>query len=450
MQQRLADISHAKRTSIFATLVSACVVLSLLSTALNTALPALIVDLDVSVAVGQWATSGYALALAVATPLTAFLATRFPTRKLYLVSLGCFIAGSVTSACAPTFILLMVGRIIQACANALIANVTQVSVMSLYPAGGRGRAMGWLGLATGAAPIAAPALGGIVVDLVGWRWLFGGIAIISALSFVSALFVMDDLLDSAPKPFDPISFLLSVLAFGGFAVGLGNMASLGIASPMVLAPLVLGLVTGVFFVRRQQGSSDPFLKVQLLLTPAFARATVSSAALYLVMMGASAVLPLYIQGNLGEGAFISGLVVLPGAVCTAVASPFAGNIFDKLGIRALLLSGGALMALSCVLMCVPAVETSLPLLGALNALRCVAVGMLTMPLMTWGNASVPAPDMPHASALLTSLRNLAGALGVAVFVGIFATFGFVAACAALAVASMLIVACGLSQRTDSE
>lgn len=428
---------------IFVTLVTTCVALALLSTALNTALPPLMADLGVSAGVGQWAVSGYACAMAVATPLTAFLSTRFPARPLYLCALGLFLVGTFASALAPVFGVLMVGRVVQACANALIANVTQVSIMSMFPKSERGRAMGWFGLATSAAPIAAPALGGIVVDLAGWRWVFGCVGLICCVSFAAALVVMRNVLQTAPKPFDPVSFVLSLMAFGGLTIGLGNVVALGLTSPVVWGALAFGLVTAVFFVRRQLASSQPFLKVQIMAVRDFRVAVAASVLLYAVMMGAAAVLPLHIQGALGQSATLSGLVVLPGAACTAAVSPVAGRLFDRFGVRALLLVGGVLSAVSCALMCLPALAASLPALCVLNALRCTAVGMLTMPLMTWGNGAVPSMDMPHASALLTSLRNLAGALGVAIFVGVFAVFGLMPCFVVLAVASALISLCAL-------
>ena len=443
MEESTQQITSAQRLRIFVTLVTTCVALALLSTALNTALPPLMADLGVSAGVGQWAVSGYACAMAVATPLTAFLSTRFPTRPLYLCALGLFLVGTFASALAPVFGVLMVGRVVQACANALIANVTQVSIMSMFPKSERGRAMGWFGLATSAAPIAAPALGGIVVDLAGWRWVFGCVGLICCVSFAAALVVMRNVLQTAPKPFDPVSFVLSLMAFGGLTIGLGNVVALGLASPVVWGALAFGLVTAVFFVRRQLASSQPFLKVQIMAVRDFRVAVAASVLLYAVMMGAAAVLPLHIQGALGQSATLSGLVVLPGAACTAAVSPVAGRLFDRFGVRALLLVGGVLSAVSCALMCLPALAASLPALCVLNALRCTAVGMLTMPLMTWGNGAVPSMDMPHASALLTSLRNLAGALGVAIFVGVFAVFGLMPCFVALAVASALISLCAL-------
>ena len=428
---------------IFVTLVTTCVGLSLLSTALQTALPSLIASLGVSLSAGQWVTSGYALALAIMTPFTAFLSTRFSTRPLYLGALGCFLVGTLVSAIAPTFALLMVGRVLQASANALIANITQVSILTLFSDKSRGRAMGWFGLATSAAPIAAPALGGLVVDAWGWRAVFLLIGALCFVSFIAAVFFMKNILPSAPKQFDPVSFYLSVAAFGGITLGLGNIVSSGIANVFVWAPLIVGVLCGVPFVIRQLKSESPFLKVQLFSVRNFRTATIASMLLYAAMMGASGVLPLFIQGQLpeqlGYSATVSGLVVLPGACATALISPVAGRIYDRFGVRILAFVGGGVMAFSCVVLCIPGLAHSLVVLTLTNMVRCAAIGCLTMPLMTWGNTSVSQQDMPHASALLTSMRNIAGALGTAVFVGLFEAVGIELCFAALAVTNFLIV-----------
>ena len=435
-----------QRMPLFLTLVTTCVGLSLLSTALHTALPSLIADFDVSLSVGQWATSGYALTLAATTPLTAFLSMRFPTRPLYLVALGCFLAGIAASALAPTFAVFMAGRVLQAAANALIANITQVSIMNLFPAHRQGRAMGWFGLATGAAPIAAPALGGIVVDIWGWRMVFWLVGALCLADFISALFFMRNILDTAPRSFDGISFCLSLIAFGGVTLGLGNVVSLGFSHALSWAPLAMGVCAALPFVARQLRAERPFLKVQILQVRDFRWATMASALLYAAMMGATAVLPLYVQGTLGYSAAISGFVVLPGACATALASPIAGRFLDRFGVRALAFAAGLTMAIACAILCIPMFAQNIAAIAVANTIRCAAVGFMTMPFMTWGNASVPNQDMPHASALLTSMRNLSGALGIVVFAGLLDAYGFCVCCAALAAVSASIVALSVKMR----
>lgn len=445
MSNSQETLTRSQRNAIFVTMVSACIGLALLSTALNTALPVLVLDLGISAALGQWVTSGYALALAIMMPLTAFFATRFATRPLYLLALALFVVGTVMSALAPGFELLMVSRLIQGCGNALISAITQVSIMTMFPEQDRGRAMGWFGLATSTAPIIAPAMGGLIVDLWGWRYIFWIIAVMCSASFIAALFAMKNVLETAPKVFDVPSFILSVLSFGGLTVGIGNIVALGIGSPVVLGLLALGAVTGVLFAHRQLTMPQPFLKLSVLRIRDCSFATILSMLVYFIMMGMATVTALYVQSELGHAAFAAGAIVIPGGILSAFISPVAGTLFDKHGIRPLVAVAGALLFVSTVGMCVPVLNQSMISITVLYTMRCFAFGFVMMTLTTWGNNCVETSDMAHVSAVLTSFRNLAGALGIAVLVGVLdfggiaASYGLMAGISAIVLASVLLI-----------
>lgn len=136
--------------------------------------------------------------------------------------------------------------------------------------------------------------------------------------------------------------------------------------------------------------------------------------LYLVMMGSSVMMPLYVQSVMGCSAVVSGLVTLPGSLATAVVSPFAGRLYDKMGIKSLFMAGSAALVLSNLGMFF--LRTSMPLWVAagLNVLRNISIGSLMMPLLTWGTGSVDARKVADAS----SLRTIAGSIGSAMFVEI--------------------------------
>lgn len=417
------DMTPARRTAVFLNLILTCIVLAIVSSATATALQPLMVDLHVNAACASWVTSGYTLALAVFMPLTAYLVTRFKTRPLYITAVALYLLTLVGCAVAPTFEALMVARVIGAGANALIASMTQVSILTIFPKERRGSAMGWFGLSQGAAVVVGPTVGGLVIDAFGWRGLFWLAAALCAVSLVWACLAMRVELAHAARRFDALSFVMSALAFGGVTLGLGNVASLGVANPAVWAPLAAGVASGTLFFRRQMRSDQPFLKVQLFRSKTFATGVALSMVLYAAMMGSTAVLPLYVQGVAGQSALTSGFVIMPGALTMALVSPLAGKRLDRHGITPLMLVSGALLVLGNLGMLLVGSDTALWVPTALNVVRCLAIGCIQTPLVTWANGSVPQLDLPHASALLTSLRNVAGAVGVSVFVGVMASIG---------------------------
>lgn len=411
-------ITDKRRTFIFISIVISCIASSMLSTALTTALPAIVRDFGISVSTGQWLTSGYSLAMGIMMPLTAFLITRFPTRKLYLGGLLLFILGLVLCVLATDFPFMMFARVLQASGNGILTSMSQVIILTMYPAKKRGSAMGWYGLSVGAAPVLAPTVAGMIVDAFNWRAIFYLSIVIVVISFIFAWFVFSDVLDTAKKRFDFPSFLLSALAFGGITLGVGNIGSYNFLSLQVLLALMLGVGAAAVFIYRQFHIKEAFLELRILSNKNYALSVAGSMLLYLVMMGSSIIMPLYVQNILGYSATLSGLVVLPGSLAMAVTSPFAGKIYDKTGMKLLFVIGALCMTLSSSSLFFITIHTSVWVAGFWNVIRCVAIGCLMMPLVTWGTSFVKPELTAHATALLTSLRTVAGAIGTAVFVGI--------------------------------
>lgn len=412
------QITKKKRTLIFINIIITCIATSMLATALTTALPVMIEDFGVSVTTGQWLTSGYSLAMGVIMPLTAFLINRVPTRKLYLTAIISNILGLVLCVIAPNFPILMCGRVLQACGNGILTSMAQVIILSIFPEEQKGSAMGWYGLSVGAAPVIAPTLAGILVDSYGWKMIFYAAIAIMLISFVFSLFTFDNVLDTAKKKFDVLSFVISAFAFGGITLGVGNLGSYPFVSVHVLLMLAIGAAAAVLFVYRQLHMNEPFLELRILKNKEYTISVIGSMLLYLVMMGSSIILPLYVQTIMGYSATTSGLVALPGSLIMAIISPFAGKIYDKIGMKLLFVTGAFCMILSNLGMVFISMQTSIWLAAVYNAIRCVSIGCLMMPIVTWGTSCISKNNTAHATALLTSLRTIAGAIGSAIFVGI--------------------------------
>lgn len=411
------NLTNRKRSMIFVNIIISCVATSLLSTALTTALPAIAEDFQISSTTGQWLTSAYSLVMAIMMPLTAFLITRIPTRKLYISIIAIFLIGTGICIIAPNFYVLMVGRIFQACGNGVTSSIAQVILLSIYPVEKRGSIMGWYGLSIGAAPVIAPTLAGILVDSFGWRMIFICSFVIMLISLIYSILVMEDVIDTVIKKFDVISFLLSALAFGGLTLGIGN-ASNGITSLTFIIPLIIGMISAAIFISRQLHADQPFLELRVFNNFNFSLSVINSMLLYLIMMGSSILLPLYIQSILGLSATTSGLVSLPGSLVMAFIGPIAGKIYDKLGMRKLAIGGAIGLLIGTAGMFFITLNTPLIVAAILNIIRNIAIGCLMMPLVTWGINGLKSQYTADGTALLNSLRTMAGAIGTAVFVGI--------------------------------
>ncbi len=260
-----------------------------------------------------------------------------------------------------------------------------------------------------------------MIDAFGWKSIFWLVLVIMCISFVISAFVFEDVLELQDKKFDVISFIESIFAFGGITLGIGNISSFGLISVQAGLPLVAGIVVCVLFVLRQCGLDKPFLDVKILSNRNYAVSVISSMVLYLVMMGSSVMMPLYVQDVMGYSAAVSGLVTLPGSLATAVVSPFAGRMYDKMGIKKIFVIGSVALVISNIGMFFLSMSTPLWVAAMLNVIRNIAIGSLMMPLLTWGTTNVSFQKVADASSLLTSFRTIAGSIGSAVFVGIMTT-----------------------------
>ena len=340
-----------------------------------------------------------------------------------MTAIAGFVLGLLCSIFAGNFWLMMAGRVLQACGNGVLVSAAQVIILTVYPAEKKGTMMGTYGLATTAAPIIAPTIAGLMIDAFGWKSIFYLVLAIMLESFVISGVVFEDVLELQDKKFDVLSFVMSIFAFGGITLGIGNISSFGLVSVSAGLPLLIGVVTCIFFIIRQCSLEKPFLDVKILDRRDYAVSVLSSMVLYLVMMGSSVMMPLYVQSIMGYPAVVSGLVTLPGSLATAVVSPFAGRLYDKMGIKKIFRIGAGALLVSNIGMYFLTMDTPIVVAVVLNVIRNLAIGSLMMPLLTWGTSNVDPKKVADASSLLTSFRTIAGSIGSAVFVGIMTVVG---------------------------
>ena len=408
-------MTDCKRRIIFSNLLIISIASSFLSTALSTALPPIITEFGLNADSGQWINSIYSLVMGIIMPFSAFLITRFKTKRLYLSVIFLMILGLILSSVSKTFSIMMTGRVLQAVSSGITTAMAQVVILSIYPKEKRGSAMGWYGLVLGAAPIIAPTIGGVFIDTVGWRMIFVFTLILMVIGFIFTLFTFDNVLENEKKKFDLYSFILSALTFGGVTLGLGNAIRM---DALFFVPLIIGIIAGVIFTRRQLSLSSPFLDLTVFRKRNFTLSVVISVFFYMCMMGSSILIPLYLQSVLGYSATISGLTTLPGSLVMAVSNPFTGKLYDKFGMRKLSIFGALSVILSYFGMSMCSIETSLIFVALMHGVKCLGVEFMMMPFVTWGITSVEKEKTAHANALLNALRSVGGAIGQTIFVSI--------------------------------
>lgn len=403
---------------IFWLLLGSCILGSLVQTALNTALSPIMEELGITAATAQWLGSAYSLAMGIMVLMTAFLIRRCPSRKLFLLAMTVFMIGLLMDAEAWNFPVLVAGRVLQAVGCGIIMSLSQVIILTKFPEEKRGTLMGIYGLAVCAAPVLAPTLAGIIVDIAGWKMIFWISLAIACVLFLFSVFFMENLTEEEKVSFDTLSVVLCSIGYIGIILGTGNISEIAQNPFWCLGPIVVGLAAAVLFVLRQMRLECPFLNIRIFSNREFRCAVLASMLLYGIMMAGSMLIPVYIQSMRGYPATVSGLITMPGSLATALVSPLAGKLYDRFGIRRLYLVGTVCLLVSSVCCGFLSGETSLILIAVLFILRSIAIGLLMMPAVTWGMSTLQKQDTADGTSLITSLRTIAGAFGGALFMSI--------------------------------
>lgn len=407
-------ITSEQRNTVAALLAGAILVV-LTQTALSPALPLIMETLNVDATTVQWLTSAYSLTEAVVIPLAAWFMGKFSTRTLFSSCMALFCIGSIVSALAPVFGIVLFGRILQAAAAGIMMVVVMALILLAFPHEHRGKAMGVVCLVIGFAPAIGPSLGGMIVDALGWRALFVIVAVLSAIVIVIVVglkFLAND--NRFPKTtFDIVSVVFSTIGLVCLLYGLSSFAT---SDNVVfcICLLVIGVAFISLFAHRQLTIEKPLLKLEALKSRRYRVAICAVVFLQAILIGLVVLMPIYIQNVLGYSATVSGLVILPGAFLGALAAILAGRVFDRYGIRSLALVGGTLLLVSGIGMFFYGIDSPLWFVIFANALNGICIQLLVTPLITWGINSLSDDLVQHATAVTNTMNQVGASLGTAV------------------------------------
>jgi len=397
-------------------------------TLLNIAFPKLMVELNVSASTLQWLATGYMLIVGVLVPASALIVQWFTTRQMFLGAMTLFTLGTLICGTAPNFSFLLAGRMIQAAGTGLMMPVLMNTILVLYPPEQRGAAMGSFGLVIMFAPAIGPTLSGLILESFHWRWLFYLVLPFAVFSILFAFIYLKNVSHPTKPKVDLISLLLSTIGFGGFVYGFSGGGSRGgghagpnWSDPAVTAIVAVSVVALLLFVIRQLRAKEPLLDLRAFRFPMFAMTTVLLIIVMMTLFSTLSLLPFLFQGALGLTVFASGLLLLPGSLLNGLMSPLTGKLFDRFGPRALVIPGLAIVVVIMWFFMQVSLTTPKTTFLVLHICLMFALSMIMMPAQTNGLNQLPPQYYPHGTAILNTLSQIAGAIGVAFFIGVMSS-----------------------------
>ncbi|NRG39699.1 DHA2 family efflux MFS transporter permease subunit [Rathayibacter sp. VKM Ac-2835] len=337
-----ADTATSRPRAVLVVAILASFVAFLDGTVVNVALPAITRELGGGLAVQQWVVDGYLITLGALILVAGSLADRIGRARSMTIGLIGFGVTSLLCALAPTAEVLIVARMLQGAAGAILVPSSLALIIATVHGAAQAKTIGAWTAWTGTATIAGPVIGGLLVDAGSWRYVFA----LNLLPIAVTLLLLRRLghVDSGTRvPIDGVGAVLGVIGLGGPVFALIEQERLGFGNPLVLVALIGGLAALVAFVLWERRTPNPMLPLSLFASRNFTVGNVSTAFVYGALSFGFFALGLYLQQGLGFSATLAGLATLPPTILLLLLSQVAGSLTARFGPR-LFMGVGPLVA----------------------------------------------------------------------------------------------------------
>jgi EmrB/QacA subfamily drug resistance transporter len=389
----------------------------LYSSVTNVAIPNLIAAFGSDVDTMQWVVSGYMLGYSITMPLAGWFTDAYGRRRMFLIGIVVFTVASILTALAWDVPSLIVFRILQSIGGGILSPTSMAIIADVVPQRQRGRALGMWGLGMMLAPALGPWISGTVIDAFDdWRFIFLlGIPIGAAALPLAFLFIPERS-DRAGRrgSFDAPGALLLSAALAMLLVPLTQVDRIGWDDDFVRVSFALSAIAFVAFVYRELTTDSPMLDLSLFLIPTFAVAVGLRAAMGMAYYFGIFLLPLYTQTVLNWPAALSGLILVPGGIATAIIMPFTGRLTDRIGARWLVFVGMLGATIGSFMFAQIDLSWDANRMALVNVLRMGALGFFFTPLTAAAYTVVSRARAGQAAALLNTVWQVSGSLGIAV------------------------------------
>ncbi|UOQ88062.1 DHA2 family efflux MFS transporter permease subunit [Agromyces endophyticus] len=380
----------------------------------HVALPAISEELGGGLASQQWIVDAYLLTLGSIILLAGSLSDVFGRKRVLLAGLIGFGFASLACALAPSAELLIAARALQGVAGALLVPSSLALILDAFADGTKARAIGTWTAFTSVASIAGPVLGGLLVDWLSWRWVFG----INVLPIAVTLILMRGLAPDAPRAagtrVDVIGALLGIAGLGLPVFALIEQPRFGWGSPIIVGALALGLVSFVAFVLWERRAPQPMLPLGIFRARNFSVGNVATFFVYGGLSIGTFALAVFLQQGAGYSATLAGFAMVPSSIVLIALSAFFGRLSGRLGPR-LMMTVGPLVAGTGFALMLRITEEADYLTQVLPAVLLFGLGLAitVAPLTATILGAVESTHSGIASATNNAVSRVAGLIAVA-------------------------------------
>ncbi|MFF7163128.1 MFS transporter [Streptomyces sp. NPDC008086] len=409
----MPELSPRRRLLVLAICCMSLLIVSLDTTALNVALPAMQRDLDASTSGLQWTIDAYTLVLASLLMLAGSTADRVGRKRVFMAGLVLFTIGSALCSLAPNLDSLIAFRMVQAVGGSMLNPVAMSIITNTFvDPRERARAIGVWGAVVGISMGAGPLVGGLLVDSVGWRAIFWVNLPVGLAALLLTLLHVPESRAPKARRLDPVGQLLVIALFGSLTYAIIEAPNAGFPAVLPFAIIALAALLGLLWYEPRR--TEPLIDLRFFRSAPFSGATVIAIGAFAALGGFLFLSTLYLQNVRGLDALHAGLWMLPMATPMFLCAPLAGRLVGTRGPRLPLLIAGTAMTLSAALFALFEAETSNVTLVLGYAVFGIGFGFVNAPITNTAVSGMPRAQAGVAAAVASTSRQLGQTLGVAV------------------------------------
>lgn len=386
-------------------------------TFLNIAFTPIMKDLDVSVSVVQWLTTAYMLGAAIMVPISSFLYRKFKTKPLFLFTVGLLIVGSLICALAPSFPILLTGRIIQSLGTGMLVPISMNMTLSVVPKDKIGTYMGIMGAMTTLGPSFSIIAAGVLLAMGSWHLLFWLFGIFCTILFILGIIILKSGEKLENTKLDIKSVILIALAMIGIMYGLSTVFSGN--RLIALLFIVIGIISLTIFVKRQNKINTPLVNLKPLKVKQFRYGIILNMLALMTVFSMNIIMPLFVQNALGLASITASLTLFPAVIFSCIMSPIAGKIYDKKGIKQILPLGFILIFVFILLLALTRDMNSRVLICLLYIPVICGSGLIIGPAQSYALSHLKREENPDGVTMISTGFQVAGCIGSSLFTGVY-------------------------------
>lgn len=407
-----------KRPYVLAAIMLAMFTSAVEGTIVSTAMPAIVADLG-GFSLYSWVFSSYLLMTAVTTLIYGKLSDLFGRKPILIFGLTIFLFGSILCGFAKNITMLIVFRFIQGFGAGAVMPISSTIVGDIYTLKERAKVQGYLSSVWGISAIVGPALGGIFVQYLSWRFVFWVNIPLCLFSMIGLFFFLHEGIEKKKHQIDyagailltiSISSLMFVLVEGGVRWSWGSMP--------IMILVGISLITLILFVIQETKAAEPMMPFDIWKERSILIANITSLTTGVILIGLSTFLPTFVQGVMGGTAIVAGFTLTTMSIGWPIASTVAGNLLLKIGFRSTSIIGGISLTLGGIVFILLSANTG-PIWAAFGSfLIGVGMGLSSTAFIVSIQSTVSFEKRGIATASNMFMRTVGSTIGAALLGGI--------------------------------